>query len=84
MLEPQDDLQGENPIGIMQLHDEDLLDEIRKWKRSRENVNTTTENIMKALKNVEGRISEDNITGSKRASKKPSFHIEEKQQHMKN
>ncbi len=49
--------------GIMQLHDEDLLDEIRKWKRSRENVNTTTENFRKALKDVEGRISEDSFTG---------------------
>ncbi len=34
MLESQDDLQGENPIGIMQLHDEDLLRELRSSSRA--------------------------------------------------
>ncbi len=49
-------------------------------KEAERTLTTTTKNIRKALKDVEGRISEDNITGSKRASKKPSFHIEENQQ----
>jgi hypothetical protein len=83
MLEPQQDLQGENPVGISQLHNEDLLEEIRKWKTSRVNGThdkTTTESIMKALKDVESKICRDNITGTKRDRRKPLFDIEKKEQ----
>jgi hypothetical protein len=83
MLEPHQDLQGENPIAIPQLHNEDLLEEIRKWKTFRlkgTHDKTTTESIMKALKDVEGKISRDNITRSKRDRKKPLFEVEKKEQ----
>ena len=83
MLEPHQDLQGENPIAIPQLHNEDLLEEIRKWKTFRlkgKHDITTTESIMKALKDVEGKISEDNITRLKRDRKKPQFEFEKKEQ----
>ena len=83
MLEPHQDLQGENPIAIPQLHNEDLLEEIRKWKTFRlkgKHDITTTESIMKALKDVEGKISEDNITRLKRDRRKPQFEFEKKEQ----
>ena len=83
MLEPHQDLQGENPIAIPQFHNEDLLEEIRKWKSLRlkgTHDRTTTESIMKALKDVEGKICKDNITRTKRDRKKPLFEVEQKEQ----